>query len=39
VILTDTAGNLHYLDYRMEMIDGQWRIAGVQILQAPELAA
>ena len=39
VILTDTAGNLHYLDYRMEMIDGQWRIAGVQILQAPELSA
>jgi hypothetical protein len=39
VILTDQAGNLHYLDYRMSLIDGQWRITGVQILQAPELAA
>jgi hypothetical protein len=39
VILTDAAGNLHYLDYRMLMIDGQWRIAGVQILQAPEFSA
>lgn len=39
VILTDGAGNLHYLDYRMQQIDGEWRIAGVQILQAPELAA
>lgn len=39
VIVTDAAGNLHYLDYRMLMIDGQWRIAGVQILQAPEFSA
>ncbi|WP_299784731.1 DUF4864 domain-containing protein [uncultured Marivita sp.] len=39
VILEDAAGNLHYLDYRMEQIDGEWRIAGVQILQAPEVSA
>jgi len=39
VILTDRAGNLHYVDYRMSMIDGQWRISGVQILKAPEVAA
>ena len=39
VILKDAAGNLHYLDYRMQMIDGQWRIAGVQILQAPDVTA
>jgi len=39
VILTDLAGNLHYVDYRMSMIDGQWRISGVQILKAPEVAA
>ncbi|GGC15521.1 hypothetical protein GCM10011363_34990 [Marivita lacus] len=39
VIVSDAAGNLHYLDYRMQQIDGEWRIAGVQILQAPELAA
>ncbi|WP_439522239.1 DUF4864 domain-containing protein [Marivita sp.] len=39
VILKDTAGNLHYLDYQMQQIDGEWRIAGVQILQAPDVAA
>lgn len=39
VIVTDEAGNLHYLDYQMQQVDGQWRIAGVQILQAPDLAA
>lgn len=39
VILKDAAGNLHYLDYRMQQVDGEWRIAGVQILQAPEVAA
>lgn len=39
VIVRDAAGNLHYLDYRMEKIDGEWRIAGVQILQAPEVTA
>ena len=39
VIVKDAAGNLHYLDYRMQMIDGEWRIAGVQILQAPEVSA
>ena len=39
VILTDAAGNLHYLAYRMQMIDGHWRIAGVQSRQAPELSA
>lgn len=39
VIVKDAAGSLHYLDYRMQMIDGEWRIAGVQILQAPEVSA
>jgi hypothetical protein len=39
VIVKDAAGDMHYLDYRMEMIDGEWRIAGVQILQAPEVTA
>lgn len=39
VIVTDEAGNLHYLDYQMQQVDGQWRIAGVQILQAPDVAA
>lgn len=39
VIVTDAAGRLHALGYRMEQIDGQWRIAGVQMLQAPDLSA
>lgn len=39
VILKDAAGDLHYLAYRMDMIDGEWRISGVQILQAPDVAA
>jgi hypothetical protein len=39
VIVTDEAGNPHYLDYQMQQVDGQWRIAGVQILQAPDVAA
>jgi len=39
VILTDSAGKLHYLAYRMDMIEGDWRISGVQILEAPDVAA
>ena len=39
VILKDAAGDLHYLAYRMDMIDGEWRISGVQIIQAPEISA
>ncbi|SHG90159.1 DUF4864 domain-containing protein [Marivita hallyeonensis] len=39
VIVKDVDGNLHYLDYRMQQIDGEWRIAGVQILQPPEVSA
>ncbi|EPX86724.1 DUF4864 domain-containing protein [Salipiger mucosus] len=39
VIVTDESGALHSLDYRMEQIDGEWRIAGVQILRAPALSA
>ena len=39
VIVTDDAGRLHALAYRMEQIDGAWRIAGVQILPGPDLSA
>lgn len=39
VIVTDADGKPHYLDYRMEMIDGAWRISAVQILQMPAVAA
>lgn len=39
VILEDAAGALHYLAYQMDMIDGAWRISGVQIMPAPQVAA
>ena len=35
VMITDPAGVIHILDYQMKMIDGMWRINGVQILPAP----
>lgn len=35
VMITDPAGVIHMLDYQMKMIDGMWRINGVQILPAP----
>lgn len=39
VILTDQTGQRHVLAYQMEQRDGVWRIAGVQILPQPEVAA
>jgi len=36
VYVTDADGRAHLLEYRMEQIDGRWRIAGVRLLQAPE---
>jgi hypothetical protein len=39
VIVTDAAGQVYVLDYRMVQVDGAWRISGVQILPAPELSA
>ena len=39
VIIKDVDGNLHYLDYSVAQVDGEWRITGVQILQAPEVTA
>lgn len=39
VIITDENGVLHTLDYRMEQIDGAWRIAGVQFARAPAVSA
>lgn len=35
VEITDAQGDLHWLDYRMAQIDGEWRIAGVQVLRPP----
>ena len=39
VEVQDAQGALHYLDYRMELRDGKWKISGVQILRPPELSA
>ena len=39
VQITDGEGRVHLLDYRMEQTDAGWRIGGVQILQAPGVAA
>lgn len=39
VMVTDAQGRAFVLDYRMEQVDGAWRIAGVQILPAPDLSA
>lgn len=39
VEIVDAKGQRHLLDYRMEQTDAGWRIGGVQILQAPGVAA
>lgn len=39
VIVQDAQGATHVLDYRMQQIDGVWRISGVQILPSPDVAA
>lgn len=35
VMITDPQGAIHLLDYQMKMIDGMWRINGVQLLPPP----
>jgi hypothetical protein len=35
VLIEDRSGARHVLEYRMELVNGAWRIAGVRILQAP----
>ena len=39
VIVTGPQGRVHVLEYQMQQIDGDWRIAGVRILEAPDLSA
>lgn len=39
VQITDAKGFVHLLDYKMEETDMGWRIGGVQILEAPGVAA
>lgn len=38
VLITDQAGRRFGLAYRMEEIDGDWRIGGVQVIPAPDVA-
>jgi hypothetical protein len=38
VQITDEAGRVHYLEYRMQQGADGWRISGVQILDAPGAA-
>ena len=39
VQVIDEAGTAHYLGYQMVETDGGWRINGVQLLPAPDVAA
>jgi len=39
VIVQDAEGALHALEYQMEQIDGDWRIAGVRLAPAPQVSA
>lgn len=39
VIVQDSQGQTHVLDYRMQQIEGEWRISGVQLLPSPDVAA
>lgn len=39
VQVIDGAGNAHYLGYQMIQTEGGWRINGVQVLRAPDVAA
>ena len=39
VQITDVKGLVHLLLYRMQETEAGWRIAGVQILQAPDATA
>ncbi|MBO9465748.1 DUF4864 domain-containing protein [Tropicibacter sp. R15_0] len=39
VIVTDQAGQVFALDYKMVRVDGFWRIAAVQLLPMPDLSA
>ncbi|MCP9480386.1 DUF4864 domain-containing protein [Shimia sp. CNT1-13L.2] len=39
VMVRDTKGVLHMLDYQMVQVDGMWRINAVQLLQMPGAGA
>ncbi len=39
VLVRDTSGELHVLDYQMIVIEGSWRINAVQLLPSPDVGA
>lgn len=39
IIVQDAQGMTHVLDYRMGFYDGEWRIDGVTMVRAPDVAA
>ena len=39
VQIEDAEGKLHLLEYQMILVDGAWRIASVQFLEAPGVTA
>ena len=39
IIVRDSEGRAHVLDYRMGQYEDGWRIDGVQMVRAPEVAA
>lgn len=39
VIVMDSAGRIHALEYQMVELDENWRIAGVRMLPTPDLSA
>ncbi len=38
VEIVDGAGVVHRLDYRMNLVDGAWRISAVQVLPQPDVS-
>ncbi|WP_417206130.1 DUF4864 domain-containing protein [Antarctobacter sp.] len=39
VLIEDAAGKRYVVEYRMEQVDGAWRISGVQVVPASGLSA
>lgn len=39
VLVSDAEGRRFILEYKMVQVDGAWRIAGVQVVPAPDVAA
>ena len=39
VMITDSAGRLHFLDYQMVQFENNWKINAVQVVQPPDPSA